>query len=345
MLNKEYININTLNNCASFNNPNLTNGSPLVLSTCTGSLEQKFLYNPRSHEIKMNDKCLQIKNDNNGTPIELWPCNNSKNQKWIYDKTTSNFKSMDNVNKCMEVEHSSIKNGTPIQINTCNNNANQKFILTKPITSRIPLIIRSNIVIPQGTLPIIQLSKVKPYHVLFYNDRNENILIKPGITIDKDNEELKCLNKNNLPFEKIVTKFILGPLSILRATYYSNDKNKTIIFANNTTEHDLIYDQSCFNETMKYLLSEIYAYDINSSSTFKISKTYPIPYDIFPGTLLVMKYDSKKSNFRPINEISTITKNENNDYILGAYTFIILGNFIFYNSSDKPLYYQALEGI
>ena len=125
MFNKEYVNINILDNCASVMDHN--NGSSLVITTCTGSSDQKFTYDPVTHELKYNNKCLQSNNQNN---IELWNCDNTNNQKWIYDKTTFQFKNMKNVNKCMDVPYSSIKNGTHIQLQDCVSNNNQKFYIT-----------------------------------------------------------------------------------------------------------------------------------------------------------------------------------------------------------------------
>lgn len=348
MFNRKYVNINALDNCMTIMNQHYENGSPLVLSTCTGSTDQKFIYNPATHEIKYNNKCLKINNQNDNTPIELWSCDNSDSQKWIYDNNTFQFKNMKNVNKCMDVAHSSIKNGTPIQLQTCVNIDSQKFqIVNATDKPRIPLVLRSNITIPLGSLPLIQLAKINPYRVLFFNDKNENILVNPGTTLTNESEKLIYLNKNHLPFEKIIVKFILGPLSILRITYRENNQTQSMLFANGTTEYDLIYDQSCFNLSMKNKLSKVVSYDINSNSTFKISRTFQIDFNIYTGHLLVANADAEYNinNFTPITNKKYITKTEKYNYILGAYTLIILGNFIFYNATAKPIYYQNLEGI
>lgn len=350
------VNIKAMNKCITVDNNIIENGTPIVTSNCTNDKKQLFTYDTETHQIKMLNKCLNPISNNlaPGTLINLWNCTGSKNQEW-YVKQNGISNGAD-PNKCLAVQNSSIQNGVPLVIDNCNNQLNQLFVLSDPnrLFTKNPLIIRDNMIIPNGSLPDVQLSTLKPYHVLLSNENGKNILISPGTKLTSSSSAITCLGR--------ISRFILAPFSSIIMKYQGI---KEIVFTNITPDHDLIYNiNTSLTTKLQNELTNISTYWINSSMiTYKINGIIKINNIVSSGIFLISKYNNNTINFGPndvnldnfsptvLNGTSTptiinINIDDIKDYIVGPYTLISLGsNLTLYNSSSSPLLYKNLSGI
>jgi hypothetical protein len=78
--------------CLTVQSGNPDSGTPVVLSTCTGDVAQRWEYDRESGQIRnpWADKCLDVPGANPmaGTPVQIWDCNETDAQKWTYDPVT-----------------------------------------------------------------------------------------------------------------------------------------------------------------------------------------------------------------------------------------------------------------
>lgn len=352
------VNIKAMNKCITVDNNIVENGTPVVTSDCTNDKNQLFTYDTDTHQIKFLDKCLNPMSANlaSGTLINLWDCNDLRSQQWYINQ--NGISNGADPNKCLAVQNSSIQNGVPLVIDNCNNQMNQLFMLVDPnrLFSKNPLIVRNNMIIPDGSLPNVQLSTLSPYHVLLSNENNKNILISPGTKLTSSSSEIICLGR--------ISRFILAPLSALTMIYYHQGQTKEILFSNITPDHDLIYDiNTSFTTTLQNELTNITSYYINSAMiNYKINGVIKINNIISPGVFLISLYNNNTINFGPndvdLNNFSPTVVNSTSspaivnididdvkDYIVGPYTLINLGSISLYNSSSSPLLYKNLSGI
>ncbi|XWV24981.1 hypothetical protein QJ856_gp0798 [Tupanvirus deep ocean] len=346
-------------------NDPLNNGTQLVASHCANKSEQEFIYNPSTKELRYGTKCVDVDQSGttNGTKVQLWSCNGSNAQKWNFGNNVITTE-LDN-NKCLNIEEpggfsglepsagpSGGPNNRAINIHDCNMSSNQKFTrhIVRSNSIQNPTIINNNIVIPFGSLPVVQLSLLPPHTILLVNSEGKNILMHSPATISNNSKELKCL--------KSIVKFIIGPLTNVELSYndYKGDKG-TMNFKNGTLEHDFIYDlKISFSQEFKDLINEIIAYNITNVPNISIQKTVQITkHHVQSGTILISKYPSNAAMLESVNidlrnfQTPTTTINVHQeskmDYILGPYSAARLGYQYLYNSSDTPLLYHGLTGI
>lgn len=357
MGNRQSINIKAMNKCLTAKDPIVVDGTPLVMRDCDGEITQEFTYNPRSKEIKYGTRCVGTGEPNleRGSQLRLLRCDGSDNQKWVFHDTS--IANEVDPTLCFDVRGSSLQSGTPVQLWTCNNQLNQQFHQTTPQAPPIamPRILRTELVIPEGTIPSIQQSILPPHMVLFMNNKGKGILIPAGSVINQSSKEIQCLGD--------VSAFVLGPLSVLRIFYKDEQGiSRFLLFKNMSLEHDLIYDFIIsFSPHLKNIMKEVQSYEINSThdallgTDFTIDGTTKLDKNIVSGAFLVSKYTSVPgtrslraidlNQFSPPDYRTIISRNMVKDYIVGPYTMVTLGNINLYNSSDKPLLYRNLQGV
>lgn len=99
-----------------------SDGSPVVLQTCTGSPNQKWVFRD-GNVVVFGNKCLDVKKGLNqdGTKLQVWTCiANNANQQWYYSKW-DNTLGWTGTGKCVDVDGGNQADGTLIQIWACYN--------------------------------------------------------------------------------------------------------------------------------------------------------------------------------------------------------------------------------
>jgi len=102
-------------------------GSPkVVLSTCTGSANQRWSLN--NGALTSAGRCADASGAGtaNGTPIIAFACNGQANQQWILVGTQLRN---GNSGTCLDVPASNSADGTQVKLFTCNGGANQSWTL------------------------------------------------------------------------------------------------------------------------------------------------------------------------------------------------------------------------
>lgn len=103
-----------------------TNGSPVVLRACNGSLAQQWHYSDETQlrPVGGNAYCLDIKggNGNHADPLHLWSCDGGASEKWQL-RTDGSFVGMNG--RCMDIINTN--SGTQAEIRNCVGHVNQRF--------------------------------------------------------------------------------------------------------------------------------------------------------------------------------------------------------------------------
>lgn len=112
--------------CLQSQNGNV-NGSPVVITDCTDSVDQQFTFQNGALTLYGGTMCLDVTNGANvdGTKLQIWQCySGSTNQQWYW--TTDNHLAWTNQGKCLDLTDGSQTNGNQVQIYDCTGgNANQ----------------------------------------------------------------------------------------------------------------------------------------------------------------------------------------------------------------------------
>jgi Ricin-type beta-trefoil lectin domain len=109
----------------------LDSGTPTgaQLWTCSTSIYQQWVYNPRVGEIIGNSPsgCLDDGAGTNGTPVPLVTCTGAASQKWTYD----GFSRLVNQasGRCLDADLGTIGHGgTKVQVWDCGSGTNQQWV-------------------------------------------------------------------------------------------------------------------------------------------------------------------------------------------------------------------------
>jgi len=76
--------------CLDLQGGKLDNGSPVILSTCSGNKSQEWIFSQGTYRITsaLNpNKCIDATTMAKGNPLILWDCNGFKQQQWGYQQT------------------------------------------------------------------------------------------------------------------------------------------------------------------------------------------------------------------------------------------------------------------
>jgi hypothetical protein len=96
------------------------NGSPVVISDCTGADNQHWTFKNGAVTAYGGTKCLDATDgvNSNGVKLQIWDCwPNSVNQQWWW--TDDNHLAWTNHGRCMDVTDGVLTNGNRIQIWAC----------------------------------------------------------------------------------------------------------------------------------------------------------------------------------------------------------------------------------
>jgi hypothetical protein len=109
----------------------LDSGTPTEaqLWTCSSSIYQQWVYNPRVGEIVGNSPtgCLDDGAGTNGTPVPLVACTGAASQKWTYDANSRLVNQASG--RCLDADLGTIgSNGTKVQVWDCGSGTNQKWV-------------------------------------------------------------------------------------------------------------------------------------------------------------------------------------------------------------------------
>uniref|UniRef100_A0A6C0LS94 Ricin B lectin domain-containing protein n=1 Tax=viral metagenome TaxID=1070528 RepID=A0A6C0LS94_9ZZZZ len=324
-------NIMVLGKCVTVND----DGIYLSTDVCNKSEYQNFYYDKDDSSIKFQNRCLNVSNIDDGAIVTIQNCDHSKNQSWKFD--INSIKLNLGENKCMDLDNGDIK------IWNCWNGKNQRFIKVPykfEIQSNMPKIIRNNMIIPNGALPVPHLSILPNHSLLLINSEQKSILIHGNNIINKNSKEINCLG--------IIVKFVIAPFTRVIITYQASQSAiKDITFINDTAEHDLIYDyETSFDYKLKDILYQINSYNVSHSSLGSIKSISNINYNIKSGIFMISKTEINENfdNFSIPSPATMIDARSALDYLLGPYTIVQIGNSFLYNSGSKPLYYKSLMG-
>jgi hypothetical protein len=296
----------------------ITTGNNLFVSECGGN-QQEFIYDQK--EIKANGKCAKV------DPVtKLLFLADNDCDKWDYDG--KKFKQSSNNNYCLNVNDDKI-----LSIENCADKSSQYFSIG--LDNKTFGIIRTNLIIPENTLPTAQFTQLFPGTIMLANTENKHITINKS-ELKTDSSEIQCLQN--------ISKLIIGPLTSLSISFPTNQ----ITFLNNSLEHDLIYDYTLLNKTSSL-----------ENITFKISKTNLIQMDsakkvnsitlsLINGECMVTtkpyNNDLTMDSFEDIKKVS-LTESDKFNILLGPWTMLKIKDVIFYNSSENTLVYQNITNL
>ncbi|TFK18780.1 macrofage activating glyco protein [Coprinopsis marcescibilis] len=115
------------NNLKCLSAANNTDGAPVVVQTCTGAANQKWVFTQGTVRV-FGDKCLDVTEGLNqdGTKLQIWTCSpNNANQQWFYSKW-DNTVAWTGRGKCIDLTDGNLTDGNQVQIWGCwNLNPNQ----------------------------------------------------------------------------------------------------------------------------------------------------------------------------------------------------------------------------
>ncbi|MEU1321049.1 carbohydrate-binding protein [Streptomyces tibetensis] len=116
------------NKCLDVRDGSSADGTPVQISSCTGSARQQWTVTPGS-TVKALGKCLDVSGNStaDGAKVQLWSCNGGANQNWqaSSDGALRNPQS----GKCLDVSGANSSDGTLVHLWTCHGGANQKWTL------------------------------------------------------------------------------------------------------------------------------------------------------------------------------------------------------------------------
>ncbi|WP_027344464.1 LamG-like jellyroll fold domain-containing protein [Hamadaea tsunoensis] len=101
----------------------------VVTAACSTTADaQRFTYDPAGRTLKVNGRCLDVKNSvaAAGTLIQMWACNGTAAQIWDYDPAAQSFSAL---GMCLDVPWGSTTPGVSLQLYTCNATSAQRWRL------------------------------------------------------------------------------------------------------------------------------------------------------------------------------------------------------------------------
>jgi len=350
------VNIYSKNQCLSVPTTNIQPGMPLVTNYCSNEPEQVFSYDAGTKEITHGSWCLAVDNAAmpDGTWVKLYGCDGSMAQKWNVGQ--NQITSALNPSKCMNIGNNYHTTLSPelvpeppqnVTMFGCNNSPEQNFNLhlIQNGASVGPKIIRKGIVIPDDTIPSVQMSTLATSSLLLINNQGKNILVNSPVVLTVNSPEIKCLGT--------VEKFVITPLTVVRLEYVDQSGQKQFVdFVNGSLEHDFIYDQkTSFSQKFKDQINTILSYTVTQIITVSRQSIRSINLAVKSGVILISKDNQNPSkditldHFFIPNNTTEIKAHETHDYLLGPFSAAVLGNQVFYNSGPTTLYYGGVTGI
>jgi hypothetical protein len=91
-------------------------GTPVIITDCTGSVSQKWTFSGGQVKIASWNKCLDVTGGSTtpGTKLQIWDCSSgSANQKWDYGKFTYVL-TWFNKGLCLDIPSGSLTNGNVV---------------------------------------------------------------------------------------------------------------------------------------------------------------------------------------------------------------------------------------
>jgi hexosaminidase len=114
--------------CLDILGANSANGSPAVIWTCGGGVNQRFT-RAANDALQVMGKCLDVNGGStaDGAKVQIWDCNGGGGQRWVpqTNGTLLNPQS----GKCLDVTGNNPADGTLVTIWTCGTGANQRWTL------------------------------------------------------------------------------------------------------------------------------------------------------------------------------------------------------------------------
>jgi hypothetical protein len=127
-----------LSKCIEGSNGNTGNGTPIIISDCTGSDQQNWTrltpggqtsITTLSVTVNKVKKCMDVSGSGtaDGTKVQLWDCNGTVAQQWQQVDGRPGALVNPNSGKCLDLPNSNTTNGTQLVINPCNGGASQHW--------------------------------------------------------------------------------------------------------------------------------------------------------------------------------------------------------------------------
>lgn len=121
--------LSSTDRCVDVRGGAAVNGADLVIYTCHGGANQRWVYSSTDKSLRSLGKCMDIPRDvrRSGTRIELYTCNGSSAQLWERRTSDHTIRSARSPSLCVRVKDGSTVNGAPLQLYTCNGSAAQRW--------------------------------------------------------------------------------------------------------------------------------------------------------------------------------------------------------------------------
>lgn len=108
------------NRCIDVRGGAPVNGVDLLMYTCHGAANQRWLYSAKDKSLRSLGKCMDIPRNvrKSGTRVQLYTCNGGDSQKWER-RSDGTIRSAKSTSLCLKVKDSSTANGARLQLYTC----------------------------------------------------------------------------------------------------------------------------------------------------------------------------------------------------------------------------------